>query len=83
MHEHECEGKLMDCLSDYLDGELDADRCTQIEAHMDHCDCCREFVASLKASLDAAHQLEKAAPPEETCRRVMEQVLKACRESKD
>lgn len=78
-----CDGKLMDCLSDYLDGELDPEICSQIESHMEGCECCREFVVSLKASLEAVHRLEKAEVPEETCRSLLEKVLKTCRETVD
>ena len=76
-----CEGKLMDCLSDYLDGELDADRCSQIEAHMAECACCREFVASMKASLDAVHRLDRVDAPKDACREALARLMKQCRES--
>jgi len=76
-----CEGKLMDCLSDYLDGELDADRCSQIEAHMADCECCREFVESLKASLEAVHRLDRVEAPDDTCREALARLMQQCRGS--
>jgi anti-sigma factor (TIGR02949 family) len=38
-------------ISEYLDGELDADLCKKIEAHLDECPECRECVGSLKRTI--------------------------------
>jgi RNA polymerase sigma-70 factor (ECF subfamily) len=39
-------------LSEYLDGELPADLCEQIERHIGGCAPCVEFVESLKKSIE-------------------------------
>ncbi len=47
-------------ISEYLDGELKADICREIENHLRHCPECRECVDSLRKSID----LCKKAPEE-------------------
>jgi len=42
---------LLDSLSPYIDGELDADLCAQIERHMEGCDNCRIVVDSLRKTI--------------------------------
>jgi anti-sigma factor RsiW len=38
-------------LSDYLDGELDPDLCSEIERHVGQCDNCRIMVDSLRQTV--------------------------------
>jgi len=45
-----CE-KLLGSLGDYLDGELEATLCAEIEAHMKGCDKCRLVVDNLKKTV--------------------------------
>ena len=71
--------EVLDDLSDYLDGELTADRVRQIEAHLEGCDWCERFggdfadaIASLRARLGAP-----PAPPEAVHDRLMERLSRA------
>ena len=50
-------------ISEYLDGELKADICLEIENHLRHCPECRECVDSLRKSIDLC---KKAAEEEIT-----------------
>lgn len=43
-------------LSDYLDRQLPAGDCAQIEAHIANCPPCIEFVESLKKSIELCRQ---------------------------
>ncbi len=51
-HEHEECRHLLDSLSDYVDGELDASLCREIEAHMADCENCRVVVNTLAKTVD-------------------------------
>ena len=48
-------------ISEYLDGELNADTCREIENHLRHCPECKDCVDSLRKSID----LCKSAAEEE------------------
>jgi anti-sigma factor RsiW len=55
-------------LSDYFDGELDANQCAQIEAHVRQCDNCARFggafttiVAGLRRRIEAPGSAASAA----------------------
>lgn len=48
--EHDCKDVLA-LLSQYLDFELPADACKQIENHLADCTPCDEFAASLRATV--------------------------------
>jgi RNA polymerase sigma-70 factor (ECF subfamily) len=50
--ERECNcEEIFAALSEYLDGELDARFCEQIEAHMEGCGPCRDFLESLRRTV--------------------------------
>lgn len=38
-------------ISEYLDGELDADLCKEIEAHLEQCPDCQNCLESLKRTI--------------------------------
>jgi len=40
-----------DCLSDYLDGQMDEDCCRLIEEHLDRCSPCALMYESLKTTV--------------------------------
>ena len=40
-------------MSEYLDGHLDHDDRTRLEAHLADCDACEEFLAQLRTTIDA------------------------------
>lgn len=50
-------------LSEYLDGELPAEDCASIEAHIADCPPCVEFLKDLRNSVEAAHQFKVPEPP--------------------
>jgi anti-sigma factor (TIGR02949 family) len=58
-------GQVLDRLSDYLDGELAAEPCAALEAHLRGCDGCTRFGGELRATVRAlrAHLLASPAPP--------------------
>ena len=49
-----CEG-LLGSLSDYVDGELGAELCRQIEKHIAECDDCRIVVDTTRKTIDLVH----------------------------
>jgi anti-sigma factor RsiW len=44
-------------MSDYLDGELAANRRSRMERHLGECEECRRLLAGLRGMLDALHRL--------------------------
>ncbi|MCE9645172.1 MAG: zf-HC2 domain-containing protein [Chloroflexi bacterium] len=49
-----CEG-LLGSLSDYIDGELGAELCRQIEKHVAECENCRIVVDTTRKTIDLVH----------------------------
>jgi anti-sigma factor (TIGR02949 family) len=49
-----CEG-LLGSLSDYIDGELGAELCRQIEKHIAECEDCRIVVDTTRKTIDLVH----------------------------
>jgi anti-sigma factor RsiW len=49
-----CEG-LLGSLSDYIDGELGAELCREIEKHIAECDDCRIVVDTTRKTIDLVH----------------------------
>lgn len=43
-------------LSDYLDEELDSSLCEELEKHMEGCEPCQDFLASLARSIEQCHK---------------------------
>jgi anti-sigma factor RsiW len=43
-------------LSNYLDDELDDSLCEELEKHMDGCEPCKAFLASLEKSIEQCRQ---------------------------
>lgn len=50
-------------LSEYLDGELAAEDCAGIEAHIADCPPCVEFVKQLRGSIEASHHFKVPGEP--------------------
>lgn len=46
---------LLDALSDYVDGELERELCSEIERHLSECDNCRIVVDSLRKTIYLYH----------------------------
>jgi len=61
-HRHggpECR-ELLARLSEYIDGELDAGMCGELDEHMEDCDPCQRFVEALRRTV----ALVESEPPE-------------------
>ena len=56
--------ELFALLSEYLDAELPADTCQEIEAHLADCPPCIEFFNSLRRTVELCHGCEPEARPE-------------------
>jgi anti-sigma factor (TIGR02949 family) len=52
--QRDCRG-LINSLSDYLDGELDAHLCEELERHLKDCEDCRVVVNTLRKTIDLYH----------------------------
>lgn len=51
-HYHENCQALLGSLSDYIDGELPPNLCTEIEKHLEGCDNCRVVLNTTKRTID-------------------------------
>lgn len=49
-------------LSNYLDERLDESLCAELEKHLDGCDPCKAFLASLQATIEGCRRLASPAP---------------------
>jgi predicted anti-sigma-YlaC factor YlaD len=54
-HTPQCR-QLMVSLSDYVDGELQAELCAEIEEHLKNCDDCRIVVDTLRKTVELYRQ---------------------------
>lgn len=67
--QHEHGGKDPACLeifarlSEYLDGDLPAEDCAEVEAHIADCPPCVEFLKDLRRSVEASHKFKLPADP--------------------
>ena len=52
-------------LSEYLDGELDADICTNLEGHMEDCPPCQAFLESLRRTIGLTRDLPGQTLPDD------------------
>jgi predicted anti-sigma-YlaC factor YlaD len=57
VHTHTCK-QMLGSLSDYIDGDLQAEICAQIEEHMKDCDNCRIVVNTLKKTVELYEQAQ-------------------------
>ena len=69
---HEGCHDLLDSLSDFIDGDLGADLCTEIERHLQGCENCRIVVDSLRKTVSLYHATAEEAPsvPDEVRQRL-------------
>lgn len=64
-HLHENCQALLGSLSDYIDGELPAEFCKEIEKHLEGCENCRIVLNTTKRTIDLVHiPAEKNLPAE-------------------
>ena len=70
-------------LSEYLDEELPADVCAEIESHIASCPLCVEFVESLKKSIDQTRRFEPSGRPAPLPEPARQELLAAYRKMLD
>jgi len=63
---------LFERLSDYLDGELEAEVCSKLDLHLSGCPPCRAFLESLRRTVALTRDLPPTPLPEEMRRRLLE-----------
>ncbi len=49
-------------LSNYLDEQIDDSLCEELEKHLDGCDPCKAFLASLQSTIENCRRLPAAVP---------------------
>lgn len=59
---HHCLGSI-DLLNDYLDGELSAESCAELEDHLRQCPECESLLSSLRQTVNILHHLDDLPPP--------------------
>ena len=64
-------------LSEYLDGEIDADGCAHVDAHLVDCPACRDFLESLRRTVRLIQNDPEGGLPEEARHAVVQAWRKA------
>jgi predicted anti-sigma-YlaC factor YlaD len=59
-------------LSEYLDGEIDAEGCAHVDGHLADCPPCRDFLESLRRTVRLVQSEPGGVLPEEARRAVLE-----------
>jgi RNA polymerase sigma-70 factor (ECF subfamily) len=59
-------------LSEYLDEELDAGLCSEVDEHLDGCAPCKKFLESLRRTVATLGDLDRPHLPDEVRREVLE-----------
>jgi anti-sigma factor RsiW len=54
-HDHTTCEEILDHISDYVDGELEAALCTELEAHLAGCRNCRVMVDTVRKTITLYH----------------------------
>ena len=72
-HNHDNCRHLLGSLSDYVDGDLEARLCAEIEHHLEDCENCRVVVDTLKKTVYLYHVTTE---PEQMPREVKERLFK-------
>jgi RNA polymerase sigma-70 factor, ECF subfamily len=62
-------------LSNYLDEELDDSLCGELEKHLDGCEPCKAFLASLEESIEQCRTASDEPPDRDTCAALRRQLL--------
>jgi len=70
-HSQQCQ-QLLGSLSDYIDGELQAELCAELEQHIQDCDNCRIVVNTLRKTIELYQQ---SNPPAELSGDVRERLF--------
>src|ERR1022692_4081696 len=62
-------------LSNYLDEQLDDSLCEELEKHLDGCDACKAFLASLEATIEDCRHLRSPAPDRVKAAKLRKEVI--------
>lgn len=63
-------------LSDYLDEQLDDSLCEELERHLDGCEPCQVFLASLKATIDECRKSPSECPAGQKAGRLRQELVR-------
>ena len=66
--------EVLAAVSDFLDGDLDADRCAAIERHCAGCPACAEVVGGLRSTVSLCRHAAQEALPDAVRARARAQV---------
>ena len=72
---------LLERLSEYIDGELEASICDEIEGHLADCEPCVRFIRSLRSTVAHVGGVPRAEMPDELKRACVEAYEKRRRET--
>lgn len=74
-HVHNCKS-LLGALSDYVDGELEAELCREIEKHIAECENCRIVVDTTRRTIELVHaaNLPEGGLPDEVRSRLFKRL---------
>jgi RNA polymerase sigma-70 factor, ECF subfamily len=62
-------------LSNYLDEQLDDSLCKELEKHLDGCDACKVFLASLEATIEDCRHLRSPVPDRAKAAKLRKEVI--------
>jgi len=62
-------------LSNYLDEQLDDSLCGELEKHLDGCDACKAFLASLEATIEDCRHLRSPVPDHAKAAKLRKEVM--------
>jgi RNA polymerase sigma-70 factor (ECF subfamily) len=68
--------QLFELLSEFIDGQIDDDRCAEIRTHLADCPPCDAFLNTLRKTVEVCQKLPCHSLPEET-RQELKQMLQA------
>jgi anti-sigma factor RsiW len=68
-------------LSEYMDGELDAETCAAIDGHMADCEPCQRFLESLRRAVAHVASMDAPSLPESLKRDIVSAYERARRSS--
>ena len=72
-HHQNCKALLGD-LSEYIDGELPADLCAEIEKHLAGCENCRVVLNTTRRTIDLVHAPQGEAVPADVRERLFKRL---------